>query len=158
LSDNTIISPADGTVVAIEDIEENEFFKEPRTQISVFMSVWSVHINWFPTLGKVMKTEHFSGRYMAAWLPKSSTENERALTMIKPNKAEPIVIRQIAGAVARRIITYTKPDQEIQSLNHLGFIRFGSRVDVLLPKNYKPTVELNQKVKGGLSELAVLEE
>lgn len=157
LSDNNIISPADGTIVAIEEVEENEFIKDPRIQISIFMSVWSVHINWFPILGKVIKTQHFSGRFMAAWLPKSSTENERALTLIKPEKTGEIVVRQIAGAVARRIITYAQPEQKIERKAHLGFIRFGSRVDVLMPKDFKPTVVLNQKVKGGLTEIAVLQ-
>lgn len=151
---NQIISPADGKVVTIEEIEEDEFLNEKRIQISIFMSVWNVHINWFPVLGKVKQSLHFSGRYLAAWAPKSSTDNERCATVIYSQKGPLIVVKQIAGAVARRIITYSKPDLEIKSGDQLGFIRFGSRVDVIIPLNADIKVELDQKVKGGLTLLA----
>ncbi len=151
-----VISPADGTIVTIEEIEENEFIKEKRIQVSIFMSVWSVHINWFPVIGKVIQSLHFDGKYMAAWLPKSSHENERSVVVIDTPKAGKILVKQIAGAVARRIITYAKPDQTCKTGDQLGFIRFGSRVDVLIPVGSKIMVQMNQKVTGGLTLLAKL--
>lgn len=154
LTDNTIIAPADGKIVAIEEVHEMEFIHGKRTQVSIFMSVWSVHINWFPILGKVINSEHFSGRYMAAWLPKSSTENERAIVVVETEKYGKILVRQIAGAVARRIITYAKPGDEISSPDHLGFIRFGSRVDVLLPDDFEIQVKIGEMVNGGLTQIA----
>lgn len=154
LTDHTIITPADGKVVAIEEVDEKEFINGKRTQVSIFMSVWSVHINWYPILGKVVSSEHFSGRYMAAWLPKSSTENERAVVVVETEKYGKILIRQIAGAVARRIITYAKPGDQVNSLNHLGFIRFGSRVDVLLPDDFEIQVKIGDMVTGGITQIA----
>lgn len=151
-----VISPADGTIVVIEEVDETEFIKEKRIQVSIFMSVWSVHINWFPVIGKVLQSLHFDGKYMAAWLPKSSHENERSVVVIETPKAGKILVKQIAGAVARRIITYAKPDQLCKAGDQLGFIRFGSRVDVLLPLGSEIKVSLNQKVTGGMTLLAKL--
>ncbi|HAN00908.1 MAG TPA: phosphatidylserine decarboxylase family protein [Marinilabiliales bacterium] len=151
-----VVSPADGTIVAIEEVEENEFIKEKRIQISIFMSVWNVHINWYPVVGKILQSIHFDGKYMAAWLPKSSHENERSVVVIDTPKAGKILVKQIAGAVARRIITYAKPELECHAGDQLGFIRFGSRVDVLIPIGSEIKVQLNQKVTGGLTLLAKL--
>lgn len=153
---NQVISPADGTIVVIEEVEETEFIKEKRIQISIFMSVWNVHINWFPVIGTVIQSIHFNGRFMAARLPKSSHENERSVVVIETENAGKVMVKQIAGTVARRIITYAKPEQTIIAGDQLGFIRFGSRVDVLLPVGSKIHVNLNQKVTGGLTLLADL--
>ncbi len=152
-SDDIVIAPADGKIVAIEEVNEADFLNEKRIQVSIFMSVWSVHINWFPMLGDIMSSQHFSGRYMAAWLPKSSTENERSVVVLNTTHGK-VLIRQIAGAVARRIITYAKPQTKIEQGDQLGFIRFGSRVDVLLPTTFKINVKLGDMVTGGLSKIA----
>jgi len=156
ISENQVIAPSDGKVVAIEEVTENEFIKDKRIQVSIFMSVWNVHINWLPVLGKVVQSLHFNGRYMAAWLPKSSTENERSVVIIESKNAGKIMVKQIAGAVARRIITYAKEGDSISAGDQLGFIRFGSRVDVLLPVNSVIKVKLNDKVTGGITLLAEL--
>ncbi|MBI9068576.1 MAG: phosphatidylserine decarboxylase family protein [Salinivirgaceae bacterium] len=155
-TENEVFCPADGKVVVIEEIDEKEFIKDKRIQVSIFMSVWNVHINWFPIIGKVLNSAHFNGRYMAAWLPKASVENERSVVIMETIKGEKIMIKQIAGALARRIITYSTGDKIVKPGDQLGFIRFGSRVDVLLPLNSKIMVELNQKVKGGITKLAEL--
>ncbi len=151
--DDFVIAPADGKIVVIEDVDETDFIKEKRIQVSIFMSVWSVHINWFPMLGKVLSSEHFSGRYMAAWLPKSSTENERAVIVLDTKHGK-VLIRQIAGALARRIITYAKANINIEQGDQLGFIRFGSRVDILLPETFKINAKLGDMVTGGLTKIA----
>lgn len=156
IGENQVIAPADGKIVTIEEVREDEFIKEKRIQISIFMSVWNVHINWLPVLGKVVQALHFNGRYMAAWLPKSSNENERSVVVIETKNSGKILVKQIAGAVARRIITYAKPNDEIKAGDQLGFIRFGSRVDVLLPLGSEIKVSLNDKVIGGKTLLAVL--
>lgn len=153
-TENQIIAPADGKIVVIEEIDEKEYCNEKRIQVSIFMSVWNVHINWFPSYGKVKQSLHFNGRYMAAWLPKASYENERSVVIIEPPTGGDIVVKQIAGAVARRVITYAKPADTITPGQQMGFIRFGSRVDVLLPTNYKIKVQLNQKAVGGKTILA----
>lgn len=155
-TENEVFAPADGTIVTIEEVEENDFIKEKRLQISIFMSIWNVHINWFPVIGKVIQSLHFDGRYMAAWLPKSSHENERSVVVIETKHAGKIMVKQIAGALARRIITYAKPEQECSSGKELGFIRFGSRVDILIPVDSKIHVAMNQKVTGGLTKIADL--
>lgn len=153
-ADDVVITPADGKIVAVEEIEENDFIGEKRTQVSIFMSVWSVHINWFPMLGTVSVSEHFNGRYMAAWLPKSSTENERSVVVIDNEKHGKILIKQIAGAVARRIITYAKVGDKVKDGDQIGFIRFGSRVDVLLPSTFSINVKIGDMVKGGITKIA----
>ena len=151
-----VLSPADGTVVAIEETQELEYFGDKRLQISVFMSVYNVHVNWIPVPGIIQYVKHHSGRFMAAYLPKSSTDNERASTVIKTVDGTEILVRQIAGAVAKRIVTYPKPNMEVTQKNQLGFIRFGSRVDLFLPLGTKVNVELCQKVKGSQTIIAQL--
>ena len=154
INENQVIAPADGKVVVIEEVFEDEYIKNSCIQISIFMSVWNVHINWQPVLGKVLESIHFNGRYMAAWLPKASTENERSITIIETKLAGKILVKQIAGAVARRIITYANQNDSISAGDQLGFIRFGSRVDVLIPADSNIIVSLNDKVTGGKTLLA----
>ncbi|MCE1198784.1 MAG: phosphatidylserine decarboxylase family protein [Marinilabiliales bacterium] len=152
----SIISPADGTIVAIEETFENEYFKDRRLQVSVFMSVYNVHINWNPVPGVVTYFKHHSGHFMAAYLPKSSTLNERATTVIKMADGTEVLVRQIAGAVAKRIITYSTVGKPVTQQDELGFIRFGSRVDLYLPIGTKVNVELCQEVTGSQTILADL--
>lgn len=145
---NFIIAPADGRVVVIEPTEENEYFHEKKLQVSIFMSPFNVHANWYPIEGTVLVSEHQKGRHMGAWLPKSSTENERSLVVIEtPNKVQ-IALRQIAGAMARRIVTYAKPGHQAHRNTHLGFIKLGSRVDMYLPLNTEMFVEVGEAVRG----------
>lgn len=154
VDENTIISPADGKVVVIEEVEENEYFKEKRLQISVFMSPVNVHVNRFPVSGIVKYVKYHPGKYLVAWHPKSSTDNERSTIVVEhPNKAE-VLFRQIAGALARRIVFYCKEKDPALQGSEFGFIKFGSRVDVILPVNVKVRVSLNQVVKGGKTVLA----
>lgn len=155
-NEKEVFAPADGTIVSIEEVEETEFIKEKRLQVSIFMSVWNVHINWVPVIGKVIRSIHFNGRYMAAWLPKSSHENERSVIIIETVNSGQILVKQIAGALARRIITYAKPENECKAGEELGFIRFGSRVDILLPVDSTIHVKMDQKVTGGLTKIADL--
>lgn len=155
-SPKSVISPADGTIVAIEETTEAEYFKDRRLQVSVFMSVYNVHINWNPVPGEVTYFKHHSGHFMAAYLPKSSTLNERATTVIKMADGTEILVRQIAGAVAKRIITYSEVGKQVTQKDELGFIRFGSRVDIYLPVGTKVNVELCQEVTGSQSILAEL--
>ena len=145
---NFIIAPADGRVVVIEPTEENEFFHERKLQVSIFMSPFNVHANWYPIEGTVLVSEHQKGSHKGAWLPKSSTENERSLVVIEtPGKVQ-IAIRQVAGAMARRIVTYTKPGHFAHRNTHLGFIKLGSRVDMYLPVNTEMFVEVGESVRG----------
>jgi phosphatidylserine decarboxylase len=146
--DNIICSPADGKVVVIERTIEPEYFKDERIQVSIFMSARNVHINWFPVSGMIKYYFYHTGKHMVAFSPKSSLENERATTVIQTESGKEILIRQIAGAVARRIVTYPKVGTpEIQG-DELGFIKFGSRVDLLLPLDTKLDIVLNQIVTG----------
>ena len=153
---SVLLSPADGTIVAIEETTETEYFNDRRLQVSVFMSVYNVHINWNPVPGEVTYFKHHSGHFMAAYLPKSSTLNERATTVIKMADGREILVRQIAGAVAKRIITYSQPGKKVTQKDELGFIRFGSRVDLYLPLGTKINVELCQAVTGSQTILAEL--
>ena len=146
--DNTIYAPADGTVMVIEETTEDEFFKDKRIQVSVFMSVWDIHINWFPIAGIIKYFKYHPGKFLVAWLPKSSTENERTTVVLEDKNKRQILVRQIAGILARRIISYAKEGDEVNQNSELGFIRFGSRVDVFLPLDAKIHVELGQKTKG----------
>lgn len=150
-----VICPADGKVVVIEEIMEEEYFKDKRLQISVFMSPANVHVNRNPISGEVVYNKYHKGKYLVAWHPKSSTENERHSVVIKNDKAE-VLVKQIAGALAKRIINYLSVGQEVHQGNELGFIKFGSRVDVILPIGTKVNVQLNQVVKGGVTVLATL--
>jgi phosphatidylserine decarboxylase len=146
--DGLIVSPADGKVVVIEKTIEPEYFKDERIQVSIFMSATNVHVNWFPVTGMISYYFYHPGKHMVAFNPKSSLENERATTVIKTDNGKEILVRQIAGAVARRIVTYPKVGSpEIQG-DELGFIKFGSRVDLLLPLDAKIDVILNQNVVG----------
>ena len=128
-----VVAPADGRVVVIEPTDELEYFGDQRIQISIFMSIFNVHANWYPIAGKVLKTRHRKGRHLAAYLPKSSHENERSTIVIETPFKTQILVRQIAGALAQRIVTYAHPGIECHLNEHLGFIKFGSRVDIFLP-------------------------
>ena len=154
--DNLVISPADGKVVVIEETFDEEYFHEKRLQISVFMSPANVHQNRNPESGEVVYSKYHKGKYLVAWNPKSSTENERHSVVIKNDKVE-ILVKQIAGALAKRIVNYLQVGQKVEQSAEMGFIKFGSRVDVLLPLSAKVKVELNQVVKGGVTVLASLE-
>jgi phosphatidylserine decarboxylase len=156
LKPNSVLSPADGQIVAIEETIESEYFGDRRLQVSVFMSVYNVHVNWVPVPGVVKYFKHHNGRFMAAYLPKSSTDNERATTVIQMADGTEILARQIAGAVAKRIITYPRTDAIVTQRNELGFIRFGSRVDIFLPVGTKVYVELGQVVTGSQTVIADL--
>lgn len=151
-----VLCPADGTVVAIEEVFVDEFFKDKRLQVSVFMSPNNVHVNRYPISGKIVYTNYWPGSFLVAWHPKSSTENERNTVVVEHQKYGPIMVRQIAGALARRIVCYSKPDERIVQGRELGFIKFGSRVDLYLPLNAEVTVALEQKVQGGITTIAVL--
>jgi len=148
-----IICPADGKVVVIEEITDVEYFKDKRIQVSIFMSPANVHVNRNPISGIVRYSQYHSGKYLVAWHPKSSTENERHSVVIE-NENGIILVKQIAGALAKRICNYLTVSQSVKQGEELGFIKFGSRVDVLLPVNAKISVTLNQVVKGGVTELA----
>ena len=155
-NDSCIICPADGKVVVIEKTFEAEYFKDERLQISIFMSPFNVHANWYPVSGKIKFLRYHKGKKLVAWHPKSSTENERTTIVIqKENKAE-ILVRQIAGALANRIVYYPHEGDMIRQGAELGFIKFGSRVDLFLPVNSKVNVHLDQKVKGGINVIAEL--
>lgn len=154
--DGTVVAPADGTIVVIEEVEEMEYFQDKRLQVSIFMSIFNAHINWIPCDGKIILSTHQKGRFMAAYLPKSSTENERSTVVIERDNGDQILVRQIAGAVAKRIVTYAKPGQECHINQQLGFIKFGSRVDLFLPLDTEVKVELDASVKGNRTVLAYL--
>lgn len=151
-----VICPADGKVVVIEETEEGEYFKDKRLQVSIFMSPVNVHINRNPISGMVKFFKYHPGKYLAAWNPKSSTENERTTTVVEHANGTPVLFRQIAGALARRIVWYVKEGDQVKQTEQFGFIKFGSRVDVFLPVGTKVNVELNQVVKGGITTLATL--
>ena len=153
LDKGKIIAPADGKVVVIEETVDEEYFKDKRLQISIFMSPANVHQNLNPVSGEVVYSQYHKGKYLVAWDPKSSTDNERHSVVIAGDHPE-ILVKQIAGAVARRIVNYLKVGQKVQQGGELGFIKFGSRVDVLLPAGTKVEVKLNEAVKGGITVLA----
>lgn len=155
ISHPQIICPADGKVVVIEEVVDTEYFNDKRLQVSIFMSPANVHINRIPMSGKVIYSQYHKGKYLVAWNPKSSTENERHSVVIK-NDAATILVKQIAGALAKRIVNYLKAGQQVSQGAEMGFIKFGSRVDVLLPVNAKIDVHLNQVVKGGVTVLATI--
>lgn len=152
--ENTIISPADGKVVVIEEVEETEYFKDKRLQVSVFMSPVNVHINRYPIAGIVKYFKYHPGLYLVAWHPKSSTENERTSIVVEDEKGRSILFRQVAGALAKRIVFFHKEGQVAKQTDECGFIKFGSRVDLYLPIGTKLNVQLNEKVKGGITKLA----
>ena len=146
--ENLLIAPADGRVVVVEPTVENEYFHERRLQLSIFMSPFNVHANWYPVEGKVLVSEHQNGRHQGAWLPKSSTENERSLVVIETASKMQVAMRQIAGAMARRIVTYAKAGHLAQRNEHMGFIKFGSRVDMYLPLDTEIFVKVGEAVTG----------
>ena len=146
--DNNIVSPVDGKVVVIEEVFEPEYFKEKRIQVSIFMSPINVHVTRYPIGGQVTYSKYHPGKYLVAWHPKSSTENERTSIVIKNENCGEILYRQIAGALAKRIVNYAKESSYVNQGDDAGFIKFGSRVDLFLPLDTKINVTLNQKVKG----------
>lgn len=156
LNDHSIMAPVDGKVVVIEDVFENEYFKEKRIQISIFMSPLDVHVTRYPVSGKVIFSKYHPGKYLVAWHPKSSEKNERTTIVVENNTVGEILYRQIAGALAKRIVNYAKPKLQVVQGSDSGFIKFGSRVDVFLPLNARINVNLNDKVKGGEQEIAFL--
>ena len=152
---NEVIAPADGTIVVIEETMEEEYFKTKRKQLSIFMSPANVHVNRCPVGGEVKYAMHHHGKYLVAWHPKSSSENERNTTVINSGSYE-ILVRQVAGILARRIVNYLKVNDQVKQGEEFGFIKFGSRVDVFLPLTAEVLVQLNQKVVGGETVIAIV--
>ena len=153
-----VIAPADGTIVVVEPTEELEYFGDKRIQVSIFMSVFNVHANWYPIKGTILKSVHHSGRHMAAFLPKSSSENERSTVVIESEGKTQILVRQIAGALARRIVTYAHTGKNCHLNEHLGFIKFGSRVDLFLPLDTEIFVQVGETTTGNETIIARLNE
>ena len=154
LKTNQVLSAVDGEVVVIEEVFEKEYFKDKRLQISVFMSPLNVHVTRYPVSGNVVFNKYHPGKFLVAWHPKSSEENERTTVVVKSSEFGEVLHRQIAGAVARRIVNYAEEGQEVFQTSDSGFIKFGSRVDIFLPLGTKINVKLDQKVKGGITLLA----
>ena len=155
INDSLIVAPADGKVVVIEEMFDEEYFKTKRLQVSIFMSPANVHVNRNPISGEVVYSQYHKGKYLVAWNPKSSTENERHSVVLKKGNKE-ILVKQIAGALAKRIVNYLQLGQKVEQTAEMGFIKFGSRVDLLLPIGTKINVELNQVVQGGVTVIADL--
>src|SRR5690606_32733462 len=153
IDDNAVVAPADGTVVAIEEVQADEYFKDRRIQVSIFMSPLNVHVNRNPITGKVAYSKYHKGKYLVAWHPKTSTENERHTVDYRKNGKENLV-KQIAGALARRIVNYLKEGQQVRQGDEMGFIKFGSRVDLLLPLDAKVLAKIGDKPKGGVTVVA----
>lgn len=149
--DNTVVSPVDGKVVVIEEVFEKEFFKEKRIQVSIFMSPVNVHVTRYPIGGQVVYSKYHPGKYLVAWHPKASEENERTTVVVENEVFGPVLYRQVAGALAKRIVNYAKEGQQVNQGSDSGFIKFGSRVDLFLPLDAKINVSLNQKVRGAES-------
>lgn len=154
---DVVVASADGKVVALEETFEPEYLKCNCIQLSVFMSILNVHANWFPVDGEVIYSTHHPGRFMAAYLPKSSTENERSTIVIRAKDGQLVLVRQIAGAMARRIVTYAQPGDEANIEDHLGFIKFGSRVDIYLPLGTKIYVNIGDTTTGGVTPVGRLQ-
>lgn len=152
-SKNVVFAPCDGKIVQIREVEETEFFKQKKILVSIFMSPLNVHSNHYPIDGNVVYTKYHPGKFLVAWNPKSSTKNERSSVVIENTKIS-VLVRQIAGALARRIVTYSKRNEQVISGDELGFIKFGSRVDLYLPLNIEINVKLNEKVKSKISIIA----
>ncbi len=153
-----VVAPADGTIVVVEPTDELEYFGDRRIQVSIFMSVFNVHANWYPIQGKVIKAVHHNGRHLAAYLPKSSHENERSTVVIESEAKTQILVRQIAGALARRIVTYAHAGKACHLNEQLGFIKFGSRVDLFFPLDTEIFVEVGDKTTGNETIIARLNE
>lgn len=154
LNPSQVLSPVDGKVVVIEEVMEKEFYNDKRLQVSVFMSPLNVHVTRYPVSGEVVYSKYHPGKYLVAWHPKSSEENERTTVVVNSDKFGNVLFRQIAGALARRIVNYAKEGATAQQTADFGFIKFGSRVDVFLPLDAKIKVEIGQKVKGGIDVIA----
>lgn len=154
LNDKHILSPCDGKVVVIEEVMEDEYFHDKRIQVSIFMSPINVHVNRYPLSGKIAYFKYHPGKYLVAWHPKSSTENERTTVVVKNSGGMQILFRQIAGALARRIVFYGKENETVNQGDQCGFIKFGSRVDLFFPLGTNLTAKLNDVVKGGMSVIA----
>jgi phosphatidylserine decarboxylase len=154
--DELLFSPCDGRVVVTEVVSDDEYIKGEMMQISIFMSVTNVHVNWMPVRGVVEYFKHHHGRFLVAWHPKSSTENERTTTVVRLANGDKVLIRQIAGFVARRIVSYMKPGNEVEQNSVMGFIKFGSRVDILIPKDSELYVEIGDPVIGSQTPIARL--
>ena len=154
--ENVVVSSVDGTVVALEEVFEPEVLRRKVRMVSVFMTVFNVHANWFPVDGEVLLVRHHRGRFLSAYLPKASIENERSTVLIRATNGQEILVRQIAGAVARRIVTYAEPGDAANIEDHLGFIKFGSRVDIYLPLDAEVFVKIGDKTTGGVSVIARL--
>lgn len=152
---SAVMAPADGKVVVVEEMHDGEYFKDRRLQVSIFMSPLNVHVNWSPIAGEVVYSKYHPGKYLVAWDPKSSTENERHSVVLRNEKTE-ILVKQIAGALARRIVNYLKPGAMVSQNGELGFIKFGSRVDILLPTGTQVEVSIGDKVQGGVTVIARL--
>ena len=155
-TEKVVVAPADGKIVVIEEVEENEYFHDRRLMISIFMSLINVHANWYPVDGTIKKVGHQNGKFMKAWLPKASTDNERSMVVIETPEGIEVMARQIAGAMARRIVTYAEPGEECYIDEHMGFIKFGSRVDVYLPLGTEVLVKLGQLTTGNQTVIAKL--
>lgn len=155
-TEKIVVAPADGKVVVVEEVQENEYFHDRRIMVSIFMSLVNVHANWYPVDGVVKKVWHQDGKFVKAWLPKASTDNERSAVVIETPEGIEIMARQIAGAMARRIVTYANAGDECYIDEHMGFIKFGSRVDVYLPLGTKVLVELGQQTTGNQTVIAKL--
>ena len=153
---NAVVASADGRIVALEEVYEDEYRHCKAIQLSVFMTVFNVHANWYPVDGKVLYTAHHKGRFLSAYLPKSSTDNERSTIVIETPDNQKILVRQIAGAIARRIVTYPVPGDNANIEDHLGFIKFGSRVDIYLPLGTEILVKIGDKTVGGVTQVARL--
>jgi phosphatidylserine decarboxylase len=156
INENAIIAPVDGKVVVIEEVFEKEYFKDKRLQVSIFMSPLNVHVTRYPVSGNVKFSKYHPGKYFVAWHPKASEENERTTIVVENNTIGEILYRQIAGAFAKRIVNYAKPNLEVIQGTDAGFIKFGSRVDLFLPLNATIKVNLNDKVKGGEQIIAIV--
>ena len=156
INDKHILAPSDGKLVVIENVFEDEYLKEECTQLSIFMSPLNVHKQWYPSNGKVIYSKYHPGKYLVAWNPKSSTENERTSIVIQSNTNHLILYRQIAGAVARRICNYAKKNDTVNQSLEAGFIKFGSRIDVLVPKSAEIKVKLEDTIIGGKTVLAII--
>lgn len=155
-TEKVVVAPADGKIVVIEEVEENEYFHDRRLMISIFMSLVNVHANWYPVDGTIKKVGHQNGKFMKAWLPKASTDNERSMVVIETPEGVEVMARQIAGAMARRIVTYAEPSEECYIDEHMGFIKFGSRVDVYLPLGTEVLVKMGQMTTGNQTIIAKL--
>lgn len=149
-----VIAPSDGTIVTIEEVHEPDYFNDKRLQISIFMSLTNVHAQWCPLNGQVLKVLHEDGRFKKAYLPKSSNENERSTIVIKSDAGPVIMMRQVAGAMARRIVTYINAGDKSEINSELGFIKFGSRIDLFLPLDAKVLVKMGERVKGNVTSIA----